>query len=340
MTEKRRRNNHRRGRKKLLVALGVVVLLGLLPLSTTSPYYLHTLIITFIYIISAASLRTILLSGQISIAHAAFMGVGAYTSAILAKELGWSPWLTMPIAGLLAMVFGAVTGYPLTRVRAIYFSMVSLFLGLAIVALMGVLQGITGGDIGMIDIPVLSTIALPGFPAVDFGSSKIPYYYFFLILTFVVLLILFRIEHSRIGMSWKAIAQSHMVASSVGVNEAGQRILALAVGCFFAGIAGAGYAHYNMVLTSSSFGFLSSINLLIYVLVGGAGSFVGPIIGTAVLVIVPEIFRSLKTFVPFVFGGIMLFVVFFMRQGIAGLFGQLGEKLTKPKKREMPGRAP
>jgi len=339
MTARRSPNSKRKEAKKLLAALAVVILLCLLPFSTTSPYYLHTFIITFIYAISAASLRTILLSGQISIAHGAFMGVGAYASAILAKELDWSPWLTIPIGGILAMAFGAATGYPLTRVRAIYFSMVSLFLGLAIVALMGVLQGITGGDIGMIDIPPLSTIAIRGLPAVDFGASKVPYYYFFLILTFVVLLILYRIEHSHVGMSWKAIAQSYMVASSVGVNESGQRLLAFAVGCFFAGIAGAGYAHYNMVLTRSSFGFLPSINLLIYVLVGGAGSFIGPVVGTAVLVIVPEVFRSLKAFVPFVFGGIMLFVVFFMRQGIAGLFKQLSVKLSGTGKKEMPSRA-
>jgi len=208
------------------------------------------------------------------------------------------------------------------------------------VALLGVLQGITGGDIGMIDIPPLSAIAVPGLPHIDFDGSKIPYYYFFLILSFLILLVLYRIEHSRIGTSWKAIAQAHMVASAVGINESGMRILAFSVGCFFAGLAGAGYAHYNMVLTRSSFGFLSSINLLIYVLVGGSGSFAGPIIGTAVLVIVPEIVRSLQTFAPFVFGGIMLFVVFFMRQGIAGLFEQLQSKLTRSKKREMPGRAP
>jgi branched-chain amino acid transport system permease protein len=340
MTGERRIKTKRGGRKKLFISLGIVVLLCLVPLSTTSPYYLHTLIITFIYVMAAASLRTILLSGQISIAHAAFMGVGAYASAILAKELGWTPWLTMPLGGLFSLVFGAVIGYPLTRVRAIYFSMVSLFVGLAIVALLGVLQGITGGDIGMIDIPPLSAIAVPGLPHIDFDGSKIPYYYFFLILSFLILLVLYRIEHSRIGTSWKAIAQAHMVASAVGINESGMRILAFSVGCFFAGLAGAGYAHYNMVLTRSSFGFLSSINLLIYVLVGGSGSFAGPIIGTAVLVIVPEIVRSLQTFAPFVFGGIMLFVVFFMRQGIAGLFEQLQSKLTRSKKREMPGRAP
>jgi branched-chain amino acid transport system permease protein len=183
----------------------------------------------------------------------------------------------------------------------------------------------------------LTSVSIPGLPEINFLSSKVPYYYFFLLLTLGSLLVLYSLENSRIGMSWKAISQSHLVASSVGINEAGYRVLALAVGCFFAGMAGAGYAHYNMVLTRSSFGFLASVNLLIYVLVGGAGSFVGPIIGTAVLVIVPEIFRWLKAFAPFVFGGIMLFVAFYMPEGIAGLFRQIKTRFVQIPQRETNG---
>ncbi len=318
----------RRNWAKTGIYAGIIILLLMIPVFVDSFYYLHTFIITLIYTIAACSLRTILLSGQISIAHAAFMGLGAYVSAILAKQLAWTPWLTIPLGGLAALVAGVLAGYPLTRVRAIYFSMVSLFVGLAIVALMGVFADYTGGDIGLIGIPPLPAITVPGLPEVNFLSSKIPYYYFFLLLTLVSLVILHSLENSRVGMRWKAISQSHLVASSVGINEAGFRVLALAVGCFFAGIAGAGYAHYNMVLTRSSFGFLSSVNLLIYVLVGGTSSFFGPIVGTVVLVIVPETFRWMKTFTPFVFGGIMLMVVFFMPNGIAGLFDQLRNRFS------------
>ncbi|MBI4776183.1 MAG: branched-chain amino acid ABC transporter permease [Deltaproteobacteria bacterium] len=315
---------------------GFLILLFLAPLLVESFYYLHTFIITLIYTIAACSLRTILISGQISIAHAAFMGLGAYVSSVFAKEFGWTPWLSMPLGGISAMVVGVLVGYPLSRVRAIYFSMVSLFVGLAIVALMGVFQKYTGGDIGLIGIPPLPSIPIPGLAVINFLGSKVPYYYFFLLLTIFSLLVLHSLENSRIGMSWKAISQSYLVASSVGINEAGLRVLALAVGCFFAGIAGAGYAHYNMVLTRSSFGFLASVNLLIYVLVGGSGSFAGPIIGTWVLVIVPEIFRWLKAFAPFIFGGIMLLVAFFVPQGIAGLLDVLKTKFVQLRDRKRP----
>lgn len=305
--------NKIKGRMPKLIAFSVlIILLLLLPLFVKGPFYLHVVIITLIYIIAVSSLRTITLSGQISIAHAAFMAIGGYTSAILAKELGWTPWITMILGALMSMGIAVIVGYPFSRLRALYFSMLSLFLGMGIVAVLGVLSKFTRGDAGLVGIPPL------------FALSKIPYYYFFLILTIASLSVLYGLEHSRIGVTWKTIAQSHLVASSIGINEAGFRILALAIGCFFAGLAGAGYAHYNTVLTISNFSFIPSINLLIYMLLGGIKSFAGPILGTAVLVIVPEFIRGLQTYVPVIMGAIMLLVVFLMPNGVAGLFEQLG----------------
>jgi branched-chain amino acid transport system permease protein len=316
-------------RKRTVALTGFLCFLFLLPLFIKSFYYFHTLNVTLIYIIAASSLRTIAVSGQVSIAHAAFMGLGAYISGIVAKETGWTPWLTIPLGATSGMVAGILIGYPLARVRAIYFSMVSLFCGMAIVALIGVFQNVTGGDAGLIGIPPLPPISVHGAPEVVFVTSKVNYYYFLLTLTIASLVVLYRIEKSRTGMCWRAIAQSHLVASSVGINEGRFRVLALGVGCFFAGLSGACYAHYNMTLTSTTFGFLPSINLLIYVLVGGIGSFAGPLLGTAVLIIVPEFFRWLKEFSPFVFGGIMLFVAFLMPKGIAGLFEQIESRLER-----------
>lgn len=314
-----------------------IIFLLLLPAIIHSPYDFHILNITLIYIIAASSLRTIALSGQISIAHAAFMGIGAYISGVLAIEPGFSPWLTIPIGGVAGMLSGVLVGVLLVRVRAVYFSMVSLFSGMAIVALIGVCQKYTGGDAGLIGIPALPAIHVPGLAPVVFAVSKVAYYYFFLLLTLFCLFFLYRVEHSRTGICWRAISQSYLVGSSVGINEGKFRVLALAVGCFFVGIAGACYAHYNMTLTPSTFGFLPSINLLIYVLVGGIGSFAGPIIGTTVLIIVPEIFRGLKQFTPFVFGGIMIVVAFFMPQGISGLIHAAWGRFdrTRREKKEM-----
>lgn len=163
----------------------------------------------------------------------------------------------------------------------------------------------------------------------SFLGQKVPYYYCTLALTIVCLFILWRIEHSRVGMTWKAVAQSHLVASSVGINETFYRVLALAVGGFFAGLAGAWYAHFNLTLSPDSYGFLTSIFLVMYMLVGGSKRFAGPIIGTAILYMIPEVFRSLGTAAPLVLGVVMLIVVYLMPQGIAGLYEQVRARVTR-----------
>jgi branched-chain amino acid transport system permease protein len=131
--------------------------------------------------------------------------------------------------------------------------------------------------------------------------------------------VLYRFEFSRIGTTLRAIEQSHSVASSVGINEARYRVLALAVGCFFAGIAGAAYAHYNEVLSYTSFTLLATLWLFMYALIGGIESFAGPVVGTLILFLLPEMSRGLKTYSPFISAVILLLVAYLMPQGIAGL---------------------
>jgi len=308
------RGSHQPGRGRFFrwtLSVAAAVLLLLLPIFVTSPYRAHILVMILVYVIAASSLRTIGLSGQMSLGHAAFMGIGAYTSAVIAKNLGWSPWICIPLGGISAMLVGIGVGIPFARLRAIYFSMVSLFFGIGMLAVNSVCERWTGGYSGLVRIPAL------------FVGSRILYYYFFLFVASASLSVLYRFEVSRIGITWKAIAQSHVVASSVGVSETRFRILALAIGCFFVGIAGAGYAHYRVVLSPDTFNLLASIYLLMYVLVVGIGSFVGPIIGAAVLTVIPEISTPLKQYSPYVFAGVLAVVLFLMPTGIAGMAGQM-----------------
>lgn len=290
---------------------GLLIILAMIPWLGISIYYIHIFIGVFIYIIMTGSLRLISLSGQISLGHAGFMCAGAYTSAVLAKDLGWSPWLTIPIGALLAFILALLVAIPFSRLRGLYFTMISLFFGMAVLAINEVFENITGGQSGMVGIPPL------------FGISKIPYYYFFLGLMVVCLLIIYRLEFSRIGLTWKAVAQSHSVASSIGINEARQRIICFAIGGLFAGLVGAAYAHYYMILSVTTFGFFTSIYIFIYLMVGGVNSFYGPIIGTAFLLLVQAFARNLREYVPFIFAGVLLVVLYVMPQGLAGLPGQI-----------------
>jgi len=292
---------------KPAILAGLVVIIALLPLLLGSPYLLHILILTLIYIIAAVSLRTITISGQFPLAHGAFMGIGAYLAGMASKHLGWSPWLTIPLAALVTMGIGMLIGYPFARLRALYYALGSLFFGIGVVYIIQAGGTWTGGYSGLTGIHPM------------FGGSKTAYYYFFLGLAIVSLLALYRFEFSRIGTNLKAIAQSHLVASSVGINEGWFRVLAVGVGCFFAGLAGAGYAHYNMVLSPASFNFMATLWLVMYVLIGGIDSFAGPIVGTIILILIPEFARGLKEYSPFLSAVLLLIVVYLMPKGLVSL---------------------
>jgi branched-chain amino acid transport system permease protein len=294
---------------KPAVYLGVIVIVALLPLFVKSPYMIHIFIMTLIYIIASASMRTITISGQMPLAHAAFMGIGGYTAAMLAKWLGVSPWICLIAGPVLAMIISGFIGFPFARLRTIYYTMVSLFFGTAVLAVIFTLGKWTGSYSGLTGIPGLFSVS----------SSKIPYFYVILGICVLCLFALWRFENCRIGLSWKAISQSYMVASSVGINEVWYRVMALVVGSFFAGLAGALYAHYNFTLSYTSFNLTATLWLFMYVLIGGLNSFSGPIIGTAILFIIPEMFRDLKSYVPFVSAIILLVVVYAMPQGLVGL---------------------
>jgi len=304
-------------RFKAFSVIGLVVLLLLGPLFLES-YYLHLAIMVFIYVIVASSLRTVYISGQLSLGHAAFMAIGAYTSAVLAKTLHWSPWYTVPLGALASTAVAIGIGFPFSRLRAIYFSMASLFFGIMVTSSAGLAPGLTGGFNGLHAIPRL------------FGFVRMPYYYLFLVSTLLILLILYRVEHSRIGMTFKSVAQSHLAASSRGINEGGMRICASAIGAFFAGIAGGCYAHYVGFIAPAQFGVMTSILLIVYLITGGKGSFTGPIVGTVILYLTPYIMGGFQGYAPFFQAGVLIAVIFLLPEGMISLPGQLMSWLRKP----------
>ena len=294
---------------KPMITAGVVVIIALLPVLFESIYLLHILIQTFIYIIAAVSLRTITISGQFPLAHGAFMGIGAYLAGIASKWLGWPPYLTLPAAALGTMGIGMLIGFPFARLRALYYALGSLFFGIGVVFIIRAGGTLTGGYSGFTGIRTM------------FGGSKVAYYYFFLGLTVASILALYRFEFSRIGNNMKAIAQSHLIATSVGINEIWYRILAVGVGCFFVGLAGACYAHYNRVLSPASFDFMATLWLVMYVLIGGINSFAGPIVGTIILILIPEFARDLKEYSPYLSAALLLIVAYIMPRGLVSLPG-------------------
>src|SRR6516165_9384112 len=300
------------------VTLLAVVLLALLFLiALGGSYYAHLLALVFTNVILASSLRLSLMCGQLNIGHSAFMSVGAYTSALLAKNLGVPFELSLLGGAVLATVVGLVMGYPSLRLRGVYFAMVTVAFVEAIRLLVQIWVSLTRGMSGLSGIPKPSLLGMVLTTKTDQG-------YLALGLMVVILLILYKLEYSRLGLIWKSIGMADNLALSLGVNVAAYKLLAFAVGCFFAGVAGAFYAHFVRFLFPPTFDFLMATNILVYNYVGGRGHFVGPIVGAIFLSLLSEPFRG-SPYETIFFSIAMLLTILFLPGGLITLPGKLAE---------------
>jgi branched-chain amino acid transport system permease protein len=316
--------------KHLSLSLLLIFLFGV-PLFIKSEYHLHVLILCAINIILASSLRAISTVGQLSLGHAGFMSIGAYTSGILVMKLGSSAYVAILLGGVAAMVLAAVIAYPITRVRTVYFAMLTLFLGEVIRLVITEGREITGGTSGLLNIRPLEPISILGLH-INF-ATRLPNYYFVLIFMLMVLLFLYRVDRSYIGITFKAIAQDESLSASTGINVARYKAIIFCIGCLIAGLAGGFYAHYMSVLTPDSFGLFTSIYILIYVVVGGTKRFAGAIVGAFILTLIPEMFRTLKEYQPFLFAAVLFLVVFLLPRGIVDLPEKIKIMIRKTQRR-------
>jgi branched-chain amino acid transport system permease protein len=295
----------------LIVVLAVLLLLPIVG----GDYYVYLLALVFTNVILASSLRPSLTCGQLNIGHSAFMCIGAYTSALLAKNLDVPFALSLLCGAILAAAVGVVIGYPSLRLRGVYFAMVTVAFVEAIRLLAQIWVPLTRGMGGLSGIPKPSILGMT-------LATRTSQYYLALVLMLVVLLILYRLEYSRLGLIWKSIGMADNLAQSLGVNIANHKLLAFSLGGFFAGAAGAFYAHFIRFLFPPEFGFLVATNILVYNFVGGRGHFAGPIIGAVFLSLLSEPFRG-SPYETIFFSIAMLLVILFLPGGLITLPGKL-----------------
>lgn len=313
-----------------LVPALLVVLAFLLPLASRGrDYYLIVLTLCAINVLLASGFRLVAMVGQISIGTMAFAGIGAYTSALLMMRLAFPIWAALPAAGLVTAAVAAAVAFPFVRVTGIYFSMLTLFFGEIVRLILTEWSSLTGGVTGLLGIPSIGVLSLPGV-RIDF-SHLLPYCYFVFAVMFLSLLIFYRIDRSHLGTTLPAIERDEDVSESVGINVIRYKVISFCLGCFFIGVAGSLYAHHLHVLNPDTFGLFPSIYIVIYAVAGGRKRFAGPIIGAVVLTIVPEASRVLKQFQPLIFVVVLFFVLFFMRGGLVSLPGKIASRLTKAK---------
>ena len=280
-----------------------------------SGYKVDVLTNLLINIILVASFRLITTTGGWSLAHVPMMGCGAYATALLAGTLGIPFWISLPLAGLAAGLTGMAISFPLARTKGFAFFVASFAAGEAIRLCWIRFKIPFGGHKGLtVPPPVL----FKNVAWLDFAEA-VPYYFLALVITIVSLAIMYRLNNSRIGDTWRALASEEKLAKSVGINITKYKMLAFSIGSFFAGIAGVLLAHRLWAIEPRQFGFTATLYLLVWVVFGGSHTFAGPIIGVVVLTFLGELLRPLVEWVPMIFGTIIILILIFLPNGLESL---------------------
>ena len=306
-------------RLKTLSIVPVIAFFLFLPLVERDPYILHVLIEIGMVSLPALGLRLIMLTGQLSFGQVAFLAIGAYTSSLLVMKMGMNSWFTLPISGFMAALGGVAIGYPALRIKGAYFAILTLALGEAVSMILLNWTGLTGGADGIFGIPRPNDLAMAGSTLVHFTADKLPYYYYVLALLIFCMLVMYRLDRSHVGAILRAISQSDTLAESFGVNITRYKVFAFSIGCFFAGLGGAFYAHYFTILHPDSFTLWDSIFYVVYVIVGGSNSVVGPVLGSFLMLGTFELLRAAKKFQAVTYALIFIFVILFLPGGLMNL---------------------
>ncbi len=304
-----------------LVALCGVVVLAL-PFVVTSRYYMGLLIVAGVYAVLVLGFNFALgYTGQISLGHAAFFAIGAYTSALLSVNLKFPFWMALPSAALAAGLVGAAVGLPCLRLRGHYLALATLGLGEIVRLTLMNWKDLTRGAEGIINIPP------PAFGPIVIDSKAGSFY---LVAACVALLafVALRLERSRFGRSFLSIREHETAAESVGVNTTARKVLAFALSAAYAGIAGSLYAHTVGVITPDVFSFQESVIIATMLVVGGMGSVAGAILGAVTITFLPEMLRFLQDWYMMAYATGVILCMLFMPFGLAGLGRTLWRRFT------------
>jgi branched-chain amino acid transport system permease protein len=290
-----------------LILFAAAGLLSLLPL-WLDVYHLHVMIVSLFYVMMASSWNLLAgYTGQVSFAHAAFAGIGAYTSGILAARFGVNPWTGVLIGTVVAALIGLGVGLLCLRMGGIYLSLTTLGFSEILRIIITNEYEITRGTMGL---------QVPGLVAV---YSKAAYFYIMLGGAILTLIVLFKLIYSTIGLNFRAVQNDERAASSLGVDVVRMRALAFTVSSALAGMAGGLYGHYLLLITPEIPSLDQQFLVLSMTVIGGMGSFLGPVVGAFSLEILSEYIRAYGEYHVLGFGLVALVVARFAPNGLMGL---------------------
>ena len=281
--------------KQHMAFLGVALIAMLVAPALLKTYGLYLLTLWLVYVIAAMGLNlTVGYAGLKSLCHAGFMGVGAYTVAIMMKA-GFSFWLASPMAILICFALGLVIGFPALRVQLHYLGFATLGFNLLLVLFFRNEEWLTGGTFG------IQNIKRPDFFGISLAGNM-AFYFMVLAVTIIFAVLLALLIRSPWGRAFAALRDNPIRAESTGVNITAYTLMSFAIGAAYAGIAGALFAPLVNFIEPAPFGISNSLLFLMMVVIGGSGRFYGPVLGAAIALLLPEYLRFLKDWYLAVFG--------------------------------------
>lgn len=297
----------------------LLTLVLLLPLIITNPFYLHLIVISFIWSILASGLNICMgYTGLVSLAQGSFFGIGAYGVSLMMLKGGMSYWLAVLFSLGLVIVISLAIGLVALRTRGPYFVIFSLCVCLIITTIIHHWDSLTEGARGLTSIPPINPIIIPGIGELTF-TTMISQYYLFLAFLLFTLFVVKRIIDSRLGRAFHAVRLNEVLADSVGINVMGTKMFSFTLSAFFAGLAGILYPPYISYLNPADSSFWVSFNAILYVIVGGSGTLMGPVIGVFLMTVIPEVLRFLAEFRLIFYALVLILTVIFFPTGLISL---------------------
>ncbi|PIC57988.1 branched-chain amino acid ABC transporter permease [Sporosarcina sp. P12(2017)] len=315
------------GYRRLGLLIGVIALL-MIPLGITNPYFMYVINLILIYILLVLGLDLIVgYTGQVSIGHGAFFGIGAYIAAIFSTKLGLSFWFTLPIAILATAIIGFIIGFIGLKLIEEYLVMATLAFGTIIWLVFLNWTDVTGGPMGI--------ALIPSPPAMNFGIFQLSftqyadYYPLLLFFVMVAIIVTKLLINSGFGRACTAIRDDELAAQSMGIPVFRTKVVMFTISAAYCGAAGTLYAHFIHVVSPETFNFTMSVTILTMVMIGGQGSIIGAVLGASLLTIFSEALRAAPELRMLIYGLLIVIMMMFFPRGIMGIIKYYRKQIEK-----------
>ncbi|MDD4599478.1 hypothetical protein SDC9_03916 [bioreactor metagenome] len=293
--------------------------------SLLNPYYLQIVMFVMINAMLGISIYLTLATGQLSLGNAGFMSVGAYTSALLTLKVGVPIFLAVPAGGIAACLLAAVIGVPTTRMQGLYLAIATLGFG-EVVRVVALNLKVTNGALGLSGIPSMSVMTGKGLSELGLGSGvgilsaqQLSNIIVIVVLALMLACLVFfalRLSKSRMGRAFAAIKADEQAAEVSGINTTYYKLVAFFMGAFVAGLAGALAAHITFYIGPQDFSYHKAVEILLFAVLGGSNVVWGPLLGSFILTLLPEVLRPVAEFREMIYGAILVIMMTFRPEGL------------------------